>query len=86
MVVAFEGSDLAVRWYAAAVEEPKTAAEFPCVGGPVSRAGLARLHVAKQPLMVGNDVGLRALPTPLELDEVRLYDRALSSEELAALR
>jgi hypothetical protein len=85
MVVAFEGHCLAVRWYAATGAEPRRAEEFPCVGGPVTRPGLARLHVAKQPLTVGNDVGLRALPTPLEIDAVRIYDRALSPEELAEI-
>ncbi|MFW6163293.1 MAG: hypothetical protein ACODAJ_11040, partial [Planctomycetota bacterium] len=55
------------------------------VNGPVSRTGISRLFHAPIPLLLGNNVNLRAHAVTVELDEVRLYDRALAVEELAAV-
>jgi len=46
---------------------------------------VAWIFRSAQDLYVGKDVGLKAISTALEFDEVRLYDRALSLDELAAI-
>lgn len=55
------------------------------VNGPVSRSGFTRLFRAPIPLLLGNNMNLRAHAVTLELDEVRLYHRALTAQELAAI-
>jgi len=51
----------------------------------VSHPAVRSLFRSKQPLLVGDDVNLAANSSPLDIDEVRLYDRALTPAELAAI-
>jgi len=76
---------LAVRWLASTVADPKAGADFAAVAGPLSHPSLNRLFQSRQPLFIGNEVNLKANPSRVELDEVRLYDRALTPDELAAI-
>ena len=76
---------LTMRWYAASAAEPKAAGDFALVGGPASNPAVAAIFRSRQPLLVGNDAALRPNPSLLELDEVRIYGRALTTEELAAI-
>jgi len=76
---------LAVRWYASSTDQPKTADDFDLVGGPAANPIVCSIFRCRQPVLVGNDAGLKSIPTPLEIDEVRLYSRALSPENLAAI-
>ena len=76
---------LSVSWYASTGEEAKAAGDLKLVGGPASNPVVTAIYCAQQPLLVGNDATLKANPSPMEIDEVRLYDRALSPEELAAI-
>lgn len=79
MVVERRGQALAVSWYAAA------GSDFARVGGPVSSPALGAIFRSKLPLLIGDDVNLGANSSPVDYDEVRLYDRALTPDELGAI-
>jgi hypothetical protein len=85
MVVERRAHLLAVRWLASANADPEAGTDFAAVAGPLSHPSVNRLLQSKQPLLLGNDANLKAPTSRLELDEVRLYDRALAPDELAAL-
>ncbi|NQT51159.1 VCBS repeat-containing protein, partial [bacterium] len=85
MIVSRRTHFLSVRWLGSSKENPTAAGEFVQVAGPVSSPALTRIFRSKQPLLIGNDVGLGAHEVALEIDEVRLYDRALAASELAAI-
>jgi len=76
---------LDVRWFASKTADPAQPDGIQLVGGPTSHFALRSIFVSKQPLLVGNDANLRAITSRLEIDEVRLYDRALTQGELAAI-
>jgi len=84
MVVCREDERLVARWYA----RPDDPADAPwrLVNGPAIDPYTARVYRSKEPLLLGNDVGVHARDCRLELDEVRLYDRALSEAELPSLK
>ncbi len=81
MVVERRGYQLAASWWAA----PKPGDGFQQIGGPVSHSAVRALFRSKQPLLVGDDVNLTANSSALDLDEVRLYNRALTPAELDAI-
>ena len=83
MVVSRASYYLEVRWLASTIADPSAPGDFALVGGPVSHPSLRSVFRSKQPLLIGNDANLRAMTSRLEIDEVRLYDRALTSAELA---
>lgn len=85
MVVSRPSYYLAVRWYASTTDDPNSADEMEPVGGPASHRSLRSVYRSRQPLLIGNDANLRAITSRLEIDEVRLYDRALTPAELAAI-
>jgi len=76
---------LAVRWHASTTGDPGAVDDFESVGGPASHPSVRSVFQSKQPLLIGNDANLRAITSRLEIDEVRLYDRALTLTELAAI-
>ncbi len=76
---------LSVRWLGSTKEEPRKGEEFTLVAGPVSHPAVNRLFKSKQPLLIGGEANLTANPCLVEIDEVRLYDRALTADELAAI-
>ena len=76
---------LDVRWFASKTADPARADGVQLVGGPISHLALRSIFVSKQPLFVGNDANLRAITSRLEIGEVRLYDRALTPGEFAAI-
>jgi hypothetical protein len=80
MTLRREPVTLTAEWWARTGKGP-----WRRVNGPVSRAGLSRLSRAPIPLLLGNNANLRAHAVTLELDEVRLYDRALTLKELAGI-
>ncbi|PIX48638.1 MAG: hypothetical protein COY42_29460 [Armatimonadetes bacterium CG_4_10_14_0_8_um_filter_66_14] len=85
MVVERAGAHLRTTWYASTAADPITPAQLLAVDSPVASARVDSLFRSTQPLLLGNDANLNAPCSPLEFDEVRLYDRALSLEELAKI-
>lgn len=85
MVVERRPAGLAVSWWASATDQPKAEGDVQRIAGPVGSPRVRCLFRSNQPLLIGDDVNLKANPSPLAIDEVRLYDRALTPAELAAL-
>ena len=85
MIVQRTPQFLAMRWLASTTPGPKSGAEFVPLSGPVGHLAIQAIFQAKQRLLIGDDDNLNPNSSPLEIDEVRLYDRALSPAELAAI-
>ena len=85
MVIQRTQAYLAMSWLASTTADPKAAAEFTPLSRKVGHIAIQSIFQSPQPLTIGDDVNLNPNSTPLEIDEVRLYDRALTPAELAAI-
>jgi hypothetical protein len=81
MVVRRDGDRLSVAWYGRP-DASSPAAAYQCLNGPTSVPRLGKIYRNQVPLVIGNTVDLRANPCVLEFDEVRIYNRALTAQEL----
>ena len=84
MVVNRVGKYLSVSWSSStsALGEER---DFVLANGPVSRP-IDTIFRGQHPLLIGNDSTMGAKNIGIEFDEVRIYNRALSDEELLSIR
>jgi len=80
MVIRRTGGYLAPEWYAAEGEE------FVPVSHLEGGASLLSLFRSQQPLLIGNDANRKPCQAEVEYAEIRLYSRALTPAELAAIQ
>jgi hypothetical protein len=84
MVVRRVGRTLSVSWLAAAGEFGGEW-DFVPTNGP-AKLPLGSIFRSEQPLIIGNDISLKTKTAAIEFDEVRIYNRALSGEDLLSIR
>jgi hypothetical protein len=84
LVVRRVGQSLNVSWLASAGEFGGEW-DFIPTNGPAKLPG-GSIFRSNQPLIIGNDISLKAKTAAIEFDEIRLYNRALSGEDLLAIR
>ena len=77
---------LVAEWFARDDDPAADTGAWKRVGGPATGVGVNRIHRSDQPLLLGNDANLGATGVPVEFDEVRLYNRALGTEELSGIQ
>ena len=79
------GGDLTLCWYASTKESPESSGDFKLVAGPAIGAGIRSIFRSVRDLFVGNCCNVTRNSSSIELDEVRIYNRALSLHELASI-
>lgn len=83
MVLKTENGKLTAYYYVSTCAEPKSGADFKLITAPVT--GAATLESTTQYLYVGNNTDMKAMVGDMEIDEVRIYNTALTMEQLADL-
>lgn len=81
MVVRRQNGVLQPEWYAAEAEDFVQVSKMK----PGASAGLLSLFRSHQPLLIGNDANRKPGQTTVDYAEIRLYNRALTPAELAAI-
>ena len=84
MTVRRDGPRLMAEWFARA-DDQAPASRWQRLSRSHENVYIDTIHASDEPLLIGNDANLNANSSPVVLDEVRLYDRALTLEELASL-
>lgn len=84
MIVRNRDGRLVVEWYGR-VDEPGQTTPWTLLNGPVSTADVNSIYRSNEPLLLGNTHSLGQPSTPIDYDEVRFYDRALTADEMNAL-
>jgi hypothetical protein len=82
MIVRRDPDRLVAQWYGRPACPPNPPPAYQRMNGPVSLPKIERIFRNRLPLLIGNTIELRANPCELEFDEVRVYNRALSVDEL----
>ena len=85
MTVRRDGRRLVVEWFARADDE-SDASRWQRLSRSHESSFIDAIYPCDEPLLIGNDANLNANSSPVAVDEVRLYDRALTIDELAALQ
>lgn len=81
MVVRRVGTGCEMSWFVANRAD-ELDMKYEAANAPVSSKTFSTIFRSNQPLFIGNDASLGANAATLEFAEVRIYNRALSAEEL----
>lgn len=78
--------DIELQWLASTVEDPNSQSQWQLISGPVSNTNVESIFDSSVDLYIGNTVDVLINSATIEYDEVRVYKKHLTLEEIAVIR
>ena len=75
--------DIELAWFVSTVENPNSQSQWQLINGPASNPNVESIFDSSVDLYIGNTFDVIANSSTIEYDEVRIYNKSLTLEEIA---